>query len=244
METTFYLMGSRMSGLEESLQVIANNLANTDTPGFKRSASGFSTVLESVTQASAPNEVAPIGAFPMLSAPKLDLSQGPIRMTGRSLDVAIQGEAFFVVDTSKGQRYTRKGRMYQNEQGELTDNTGNRIVSKSGALKIPSDAKEISVSKDGTVSADGNTIGQILLMDIPEPSLLVPEGAGLLRNDGKAAKNAANSAITQGAFEESNVKPMHEMVALIEVSRAYEAAARIMHRAESLNKELVSSAST
>jgi len=240
MEMTFYVMGSKMNGLEESLQLIANNLANTDTPGFKRTLSGFSSVLEGMTQQAIANPAAPSPEWPVLSERTLDLTQGSIRTTGRTLDLAIQGKGFFAVDTPNGPRYTRKGRLYQNSDGDLTDSAGHRIVSQSGALRLPPEAGQITIARDGQVLADGKPIGQISLVDVPEPALLVPEGSGLLRNDGKPTKSAVGSQITQGAIEESNVKPMQEMVALIEVSRAYEAATRIMKREEALNKQLIS----
>jgi flagellar basal body rod protein FlgG len=220
MDSVIYLTGSHMNGLMDSLQVISNNLANANTAG--------------------------LGTFsldwPELSDRWIDFSQGPVRRTGRPLDVAIQGDAFFVVDTPAGPRYTRKGRLYPNAQGELTDAAGNRFASDSGALRIPEGVAEIGVDRSGYVSADGQAIGRLKLVDIPEPDALVAEGWANFRNDGAPPMDALDSSVIQGAVEESNVNAVQEMVALIGVMRAYEASARIARRLDALNGRLIRTA--
>lgn len=244
MDSAIYLMGSRMDALAENLQLIAANLANANTPGFKRTTWKFAEVL----QALAPQLGGGIGApgvvpeWSSLTVSGTDFSPGAIRMTGSPLDLAIRGSGFFVLDTADGPRYTRKGRLHLNAAGELTDAAGNRFVADSGSLRVPETASEIAVSRDGEVLADDELIGRLQLVDIPDPQYLVAVGWGLYRNDGPAPGRSFTSEIIQGAVEGSNVNVLNEMVSLVQVMRAYEATARILKRLDSLNGQLVRSA--
>ncbi len=219
MDSSMQVIGNRMQRLAEGLQHIATNVANANTPGFKRVVGRL-------------RDTASGGLA-------LDLSQGPVRLTGRPLDLAIKGSAFFVVDTADGPRYTRKGRLYQNPQGELVDAIGNRFVSPRGTLRIPRHTREITVGTDGEVIADGSPIGALTMVDIPEPRMLVRESWGMLRYNGPRTRDAVDSEVVQGAIEESNVRPLHEMVALIEVTRAYETSSRLLRRMDSMKRQLM-----
>ena len=244
MDGTVYLTGSRLDGLAQNLDIIASNLANANTPGYKRTVGGFQAVLGAVgtggTRAAWPAAVLP--DWMELDTGHTDFQQGPIRRTGRPLDLAIQGDAFFEVETAAGPRYTRKGRLHLNAQGELTDGSGNRFASDSGALRLPEEAEDVAVSLDGTVTAGGEEVGRIRLVEIPDLDALVSEGSCTFRNDGAAAREAVGSRVIQGSVEESNVSPVHEMVALVNVMRAYESNARILHRTDSLTGRLIQTA--
>jgi flagellar basal-body rod protein FlgF len=239
MDSSLYVVGSRMDGLAVQLQVVASNVANANSAGFKRMVSTF--VAEDPTQPVEEDVMEPV--WPELAGVALDTSQGAIRRTGRPLDVAIQGDAFLAVQTPDGTLYTRKGRIYQTPGGELSDAAGNPYMSAGGALRIPEGASQISVERNGEVVVDQQSIGRLALMDIPSHDALVPLGSGVYRNDGAAARPALNSEVIQGALEESNVKPVSEMVVLIDVTRAYEAAARILRRMDGMSDQLVKTAS-
>jgi len=135
MDSVAYLMGGRMSELTANLDVVAANLANADTPGFKRATCCFSEALRPLL--SAADASASASAFApdwcQLRTGSTDFSQGSVRMTGRPLDLAIRGPGFLVVDTPAGQRYTRKGRICLNAEGELTDGNGNRRLVAEGS---------------------------------------------------------------------------------------------------------------
>jgi len=244
MDNMIYLSGCRMTGLADNLQVVASNLANANTPGFMGTVCDFQAILA----AGSPQDVsqAPDGGtaltWPELGSFQVDFSQGPVRRTERPLDLAIRGPAFFVVDTPAGPRYTRKGRVYTDPQGELKDGAGNLVASESGAMRIPQDATQITVSADGQVSADGRAIGRLKLVDIPARQMMASEGDATFRNDGSATTPAANSEVIQGAVEESNVDAVHEMVALVCLMRAYEANAQIVRKVDGANGELIKTA--
>ncbi len=238
MDSSLYVVGDRMDGLAIQLQVIASNVANANSAGFKRMVSTF--VTQDQTEPVVEDVMDPV--WPELAGVALDTSQGAIRNTGRPLDLAIQGDAFFAVETPDGTRYTRKGRINQTADGELTDPAGNRFMSAGGSLNIPDGTTHLTVQRNGELLADGQSAGRLALYDIPDQDALVPLGSGLYRNDGAAARQAVTSTVVQGALEESNVQPVSEMVNLIDVTRAYEAAVRVLRRMDSLSDQLVKSA--
>ncbi len=241
MDSTVYLAGCRMNGLAGSLDLVAANLANADTPGYKRRVGRFQAALTAARGGGGGGGTcAP--HWPTLAGPETDFSQGPVRRTGRPLDLAISGRGFFVLETPAGPRYTRKGRLYLNRDGELTDGAGNRFAAEGGSLSIPAGAGGITVDASGGLTAGGQELGRLRLVEFADASVLRPEGRGSFRNDGPPARPAADSRVVQGAIEESNVNPVQEMVALVTVMRAYEAAARIIKRSDNLNGQLVKSA--
>ena len=236
MDSTVYLVGARMESLAQNLDIIAHNLANANTPGFKRTLGTFSATLSQLLAGESAEDGL---TFSSLSERSLDFTPGEVRSTGRPLDVAIVGDGLLAVETADGERYTRKGRLYLSAAGELTDGAGHRVLGESGPLALPGEFSHLLIGPEGDLTADGQTVGRLKLVEIPDRQALVAEGAGLYRNDGPPARAARESRLVQGCIEESNVKPVHEMVALVEVSRAYEAAARIAKRLEALGRELV-----
>jgi flagellar basal-body rod protein FlgF len=205
MDGTVYQLGSRMNDLAEMLQVVATNVANANTIGFKRivaAVQGGEDAGAGETDGLVPDP----SDWPRLDGLRLDLSSGPIRNTGRPLDLALQGEGFFVLETEAGERFTRKGRLYLSREGELTDASGNRYASDSGSLSIPAGTRAVSVSKTGEVAVDGTPIGKLRLVTLPDAEGLVPEGAGVYAYEGARPEDATQARVIQGAVEESNVQ--------------------------------------
>jgi flagellar basal-body rod protein FlgF len=236
MEQALSATASRMDSLKQSLNLIASNIANSQTPGYKRSVAAFGEVLREASQRGAGESES---KWIALSKKHLDTSQGPIRRTGRPLDLAIRGEAFFVLETAQGRRYTRKGHLYLSRQGELTDAAGNLYLGEGGPLRVPAEPAQITVARNGQVLADGEPVGKLRLVKIAESSSLVSEGGSIFRCEGERPTAATESEVIQGAVEQSNVEPTGEMVSLIDVMRSYEACTRILKRMEELNKQLV-----
>lgn len=215
MDNAGYTALSRQSGLMREMRVVANNIANSATTGFRQEGLVFS------------EHVAAIGNGPSISMAgatvrNTSLVQGTLTETRGPLDLAIEGEGFFLIETPQGERLTRAGNFTANGEGDLVTNDGFRVLDAGGApVFIPPDATDLGISADGTVSAGGRPLTQIGLY-------LPVDGNGLVREDGVMFRSeagvepAANGRILQGFLENSNVDPIGQLARMIEVQRAYE----------------------
>ena len=205
---------SRQSGLMREMQSIANNMANMSTTGFRREGVVFSEYVA----AGGPESVSMSAA----RARQIDLTPGVLEPTGGMLDLAIQGDGFFQIETAGGRRLTRAGAFLPNDAGDLSTPDGHLVLDEGGApIFIPPDASGIAVASDGTISADGRAIGRIGLVEPADPTDLVHE-AGAVFATGSALVPVDGSGVHQGFLEGANVNPVHEITRMIEVQRAYE----------------------
>ena len=217
METAGYVTLSRQTGLWKEMQVVANNVANISTSGFRREGVVFTEML-----AVLPNEGGGV-AMAAARARFSDPSQGAVKQTGNPMDMAIQGRGYFMVETPEGNRLTRAGAFALNTEGEMVNPDGYRLLDVGGApIFIPPDAAVVSVAQDGTVSADGNPLAQVGLFEIADENAMTRQ-FGTLFNPGEAEPLAMeNAVVLQGFIEGSNVNPVTEMARMIEVQRTYE----------------------
>ncbi|WP_136644730.1 flagellar hook-basal body complex protein [Tabrizicola sp. YIM 78059] len=213
MDAALYVTLTRQSGLMREMGVVANNIANSSTTGFRREGVVFS------------EHVAALNRDPSLSMAHasgrhVDLRQATLTMTGGAFDLAIQGDGFFLVQTPQGERLTRAGSFALNPEGELVTPDNHRLLDAGGApVIVPPDAK-VTIAHDGTLSADGQPIAQIGLWRPADPLALRHQSGTLF--DGGALQPVEGGAIMQGMLEESNVEPVSEIARMIEVQRAYE----------------------
>ncbi len=224
MENAGYTTLTRQSGLMAEMRVVANNLANMSTTGYRKEGVIFSEYIMPVHDEE--------GSLSMATAEvrRTDQRQGPIAQTNGTFDLAIEGEGFFLVDTPNGQRLTRNGAFTPNGEGELVNPDGYRLLDAGGApIFIPPDARAISIARDGTVSGDGNPLAQIGLYRPSDPLSLIREDGVLFRADG-GFEPMEEAAMLQGFLEESNVDPVGEITRMIEVQRAYELGQNFLNR--------------
>lgn len=214
MDAAGYTALGRQSGLMREMQIVANNIANLSTTGFRREGMVFA------------EHVARLDEEPSLSMAHgtgriVDLSQAGLTMTGASFDFAIQGDGFFQIETAQGNRLTRAGSFTPNDAGELVNNDGQRLLDAGGApVFVPPTAGHVGLAEDGTLSADGVPVAQIGLW-LPEDPLSLRHQSGTLF-DANALVPAEGAKVFQGFLEESNVNPVSEIARMIEVQRAYE----------------------
>ena len=148
--------------------------------------------------------------------------------TNSSLDLAIHGDGYFVVDTPDGQRYTRHGVFQLDNTGNIVTTEGHSVLSSGGApIAIPLDTSTITITRDGTISADTNQIGQIKLVRFDDPQALSKVGSGLYDAKNQTPQPANDSEVLQGMVETSNVKGVVEMTRMIDTVRAYQSAAKL-----------------
>lgn len=215
MANPIYALLSRQAGLTQQVDVLANNVANLSTTGFKREGVAFAPHVERLDL--------PGGklALSELRTSYTDFRPGPLQRTGNALDVAIDGEGFFAVETPAGVRYTRDGRFSPNAMGELVTVSGYRVLDEGGAaIFIPPETATIGVSSDGSLTADdGRPLAVLGLHHLPTGS---PGRAADGLFAAADAQPAAEARVVQGFVEGSNVNPIRELTDLIEAQRAYE----------------------
>lgn len=216
MDNASYTTLTRQSGLLRELQVIAHNIANLSTTGFRREGLVFSEFVRRLDGDEEPLSMA------AANARQTYLTQGGLTMTGGTFDLAVEGEGFFRIDTPDGERLTRAGHFTPDAQGELVTPDGHRLLDLGGApVFVPPDAGPISISRDGTISADGQPLAQLGLV-VPEDPSALSRASGVLHAVEGDTVPVDNPVILQGFLEESNVNPISEMARLIAVQRAYE----------------------
>ena len=212
MDARFYVTLARQSGLMREMQVVAHNIANISTTGFRREGVIFA---EHVQRA----ENGPSLSIGHASARHVDLRQAGLVETGGDFDFAIQGEGFFQVRTPEGPRLTRAGSFTPNAAGELVNPEGHALLG-GAPLVLPANGGKVALAPDGTLSLGGLPFGQIGLWRPADP-LAMRHQAGTLFEAG-AVEPAEEARMLQGMVEESNVNPITEIARMIAVQRAYE----------------------
>ncbi|MEO0667859.1 MAG: flagellar hook-basal body complex protein [Pseudomonadota bacterium] len=215
MDSTGYIALTRQSGLMREMQVVANNIANAATTGFRQEGVVFSEFVSSV-------EGAPSLSMGQANVRRTSFEQGTLEQTGGTFDLAIEGNGFFLIETAQGERLTRAGGFSPDAAGDLVTFDGNRVLDAGGApVFVPPDARSITISPDGTISADGALVGQIGVVQPTEPADLVREGGVMFRAE-TGFEPAENARVLQGFVEASNVDPISQLTRMIEIQRAYE----------------------
>lgn len=247
MTQAFEIAGAGLVTQQRALDLIANNVANINTPSFKRSELRFSEVIAQAADAS--NPAANLGAAPsfagVTASAVLTLNeQGDLERTGRALDVAIEGDGFIELMGPRGQTMLWRG-------GSLSVQGDGLLASPDGLvlramITVPADATELQISPDGVVSArsagsdESTELGQIMLVRVNDPASVERLDGGLYRlAEGAQLVDAAPGedgagVLVQGAIERSNVQINDEMIRLMIVQRAYAANAQIVQAADQL----------
>ena len=221
---------SSLVALGDRYRGVAHNLANANTVGFKKRLSMFAEALaeqeKSAGVALSPESAAAAAAGGQIyETVAIDFTQGALTQTGRSLDVAIAGDGFFVVDSLQGPLYTRNGKFHANPAGQLVDSAGRVVQGEGGQITIPAGTSpaQIQISDDGQVSANGQSLAKLRVVQFQDRSVLSPAGQSCFQAGGAEPVEATDYSVRQGFFESSNVSVVEELVDLITVTRLYEA---------------------
>jgi flagellar basal-body rod protein FlgF len=245
MENALLIGLSRQVTLERQLDVVANNVANVNTAGYKADRSMFQEFLS--PGAHEDNFVRPDRRVSYVQdrATFHDFSQGPAEQTKNPLDVAIDGGGFLVVQTAAGERYTRDGGLQMNNTGQLVTAAGNPVLGTSGPIVFQPTDHDINVSPDGTVTVlEGNgrtdaIRGKLRLVAFPEAQKLLKEGLNLYAAGEGSPQPDLTSQVRQGFIEKSNVNAVAEMSRMIEVTRAYTQIATLLQQQSDLHKSAI-----
>jgi flagellar basal-body rod protein FlgF len=238
MDNALFVGLSRQMILRREMEIIANNIANMDTAGFK---------VESMMQKTDPSEPAVTlgGPRPVkFVAPDgvaRDFGQGALLKTGGELDMSIEGKGFFQVQTPQGARFTRDGRFTTDPTGRLVTQAGAPVLDASGGeITVDMEKGQVSIGADGTMSQGDEQVGKVGMFAFANPGALEKAGDNLFRNASNlSAEPSVNAKLRQGFLENSNVKPVLEITRMVEVSRAYEQTAKMMDSEAELARRTV-----
>ncbi|WP_146347730.1 flagellar hook-basal body complex protein [Falsiphaeobacter marinintestinus] len=215
MENAGYATLSRQSGLMREMQIVANNIANAATTGYRQEGLMFSEFIH-----SGPDQ--PSLSMSQARIRNTSMTQGALTQTNGAFDLAIEGEGFFLVETPAGERMTRAGNFSPNADGDLVNMNGHRVLDTGQTpIFIPPDATDVRVASDGTVSANGRPISQVGLF-LPVDPLGISREDGVLFSSDAGFDPATDASIVHGFLEDSNVNAIAQVTRMIEIQRAYE----------------------
>ncbi|MCD6034612.1 MAG: flagellar basal-body rod protein FlgF [Rickettsiales bacterium] len=235
MDNAMYITLSRQRALFEQMDIIANNVANTNTTGYKADQTLFHNY---VMQAAGSNE-APLSYVSNLST-YTDMQEGGLQQTSRPLDMAIAGNGYFMVETPLGQRLTRAGNFRVDTTGQLTTSQGYPVLGLGGeAITFQQEDREVNIDHEGRVSVDGEERGQIGIFTVPDPRMLRKFANGLYHAEGLTPEPAQQYQVLQGMLEGSNVSSMKEMTRMVEVSRGVGTTSSLLASLQDLQSETV-----
>ena len=225
MDSGFYAACTALMARTQALDLVANNLANVSTPGFRAQHDVFRSLLatSSIYPMSSLNQA--VNNYSVLGESRFDLAQGNLEKTGNDLDLALQGAGFFVVKTEGGQVYTRNGNFHVSPKGKLVTAQGDPVMGASGPIDIV--GGPVSISPDGTISVNGAVAGQLRVVDFPPGTPIESVGSTYYSAPAKTEVPAKDATIQQGSLEGSNVNPVSSAVELVTVQRY----AELMQRA-------------
>ncbi len=222
MENSLYVGLSGQVALEQRMALIANNVANINTPGYRGQNAVFREYISD--QRRMKEDVSLVYSYGQYQM----TDPGPIKVTGNALDVALIGPGFMGVQTPEGVQYTRAGNFSINQLGELVTARGFKVADQGGGtITIPPNAQYIAIDQKGVVSTDGGPVGNIMVAEFKNYQKLDPVGNGLYKTDEQPTP-ASETTVIQGKLEGSNVEAVVEMTRMIDVSREYQAVQRVM----------------
>ena len=239
MENTSYITLSRQAALRRQMDVVANNLANMSTHGFKGEKMMF--VEHLVKSKGGESLLTPKLHYVRDIATMTDTTAGAIETTGNPLDIAIEGEGYFVVQTPEGERYTRNGRFQLDNTGQMVNQLGQPVLAEGGAPVIfaPEDT-EIVVSKDGTISTNNGELGKLRLVRFDnDQELERTQAAQFATTEQNPPQDVEAPAVLQGAVEGSNIEPIQEMANMIQVHRSYDMVKMMIEREDERQRTMI-----
>jgi flagellar basal-body rod protein FlgF/flagellar basal-body rod protein FlgG len=221
MDSGYYAAMTGLVARTQALDIAATNLANAQTPGYRAEQEYFrSALMGPDAQDSQLGQT--VNNFGLLGGDRLSMSQGVLDQTGNPLDLAIEGEGFFMVQTPNGPRYTRDGGFHRSPGGRLVTASGDAVLSANGQL-IPIPPGEVAVGVDGSLSVAGGVVATVGVFTFPRGAELTAEGVNhYLAPEGIKPTLSKNAAIHQGAIEAANQDVIHGTMNLILMQREAE----------------------
>ncbi len=226
MDNTSYVALSRQNALQKQMDVIANNMANLNTVGFKAE-----EMMVAEAGVKTKSDTTPFGrlvSFVRDEGTVRDAKEGPLQKTGAPLDVAIHGNGYFTLDSPGGARYTRAGHFRLDENGMIVSGEGYPVMQANGTpiIVAPNEA-QINIANDGTVSTENGQIGQMRIVNFANEQALKKSGDGTYITTA-TANTVTRPQLTQGMLEDSNVEAISQMTTMLQVQRSYQSIQNIL----------------
>ncbi len=222
MSKGLYLAGAGMIARQKRFESLAQNIANTSTPGYRASRS-FANVLQGIN-----DDTESLRRVARNQRTWIDFSQGPVEHTNRPTDLALQGPGFFSVSTPDGVRYTRNGNFQFDRDGRLVTAQGHPVLGEKGELRAP--RGDLTIAADGEVFIGDKSIDRLRLRNFAAPAALQRDGAGLFAADASAQPTALpdETEVCLGCLERSNVVGVDGMIRMMTLMKQYESAQRVL----------------
>ena len=237
MDNTLLVSLSQQLASYRSMDVIANNIANANTTGFKRESVKFEEYIAQVQPAEGETGPQKI-SFVQDKGTSRDLTQGAITHTGSQFDFAINGQGYFKVHTAAGDRFTRNGHFTLDPNGRVVTDGGDALQGDGGDITVTTDDGDIHVAQDGTVTGARGQIGQLKVYSFDNEAAMQKQGASLYSTT-QTPNEVASPVISQGNLEESNVQPVLEISHMLDVLRAYQTTANLTTSQEDLMRNAI-----
>lgn len=228
MDSGFYAACTALMARSQALDLVANNLANVSTPGFRAEHDVFRSLLAGSSSFPMSGLNQAVNNYSVLGESHFDLGQGSLEKTGNDFDLAIQGSGFFAVRTASGLVYTRNGNFHVSPKGKLITAQGDLVMGVTGPIDIVGGSA--TISPDGTISVNGAVAGQLKVVDFPAGTPLESVGSTYYSAPPKSEIAATDASVQQGSLEMSNVNPVASAVELVTIQRY----AEFMQRALSM----------
>ncbi|MDB5671902.1 MAG: flagellar basal-body rod protein FlgF [Alphaproteobacteria bacterium] len=228
MDVSSYVLLSQEQALRRKLDIVANNMANANTVGFKREQALFHEYVEQTT--GAPLQEAKNTSFVLDYGAIHDTSQGAFQSTGNPLDVMIDGPGYLSVEMPDGSTaYTRAGFLKVLQSGDLATSGGQRILGEGGRpINIPPDQMVgLTIANDGTINGPQGPLGRLTVTTFADEASVSPEGDGFVTGKSGTLLAAANTSFKAGGVEASNVQPIVETTQMVDIMRSYETSVKM-----------------
>jgi len=234
MQNALFVGVSSQVALARELDVIANNMANVSTTGFKARNARFEEYLMPTASADSFMGADRRVSYVVDSGTPLDLSQGSVEPDGNPMHVAVKGNAFLTVNTPSGIRFTRNGAFEVDARGTLVNSDGYAVQGDNGPITVSQQETGLSIAPDGTVSTNLGVRGRIRLVTFGNAQALKNEGANLFSSTQAPQAAGIDGRLEPGSLERSNVKPVVEMTRLMDVNRTYSMISSVISRLDDL----------
>ena len=239
MDNSLLIGLSRQRTLLDQLNVVANNLANMNSTGYRAQRLAFNEYLMEEAEASDFRKADRVYSYVIDAMPWIDETPGTVKSSDNPLDIAIDGPGFFVLEGAQGERYTRAGAFGMDAQGRVTDRSGNPLLTDDGVLQLTPEDGAISIARDGTISTQQGVRGRLRLVTFDDPALLERVGDTMFRAPDGAARAVESPQFIQGALELSNVSGIGEITRMIDLTRRYQMVASFLKEQDQLVRRAI-----